>query len=273
MAPLPQPGSDTLMALVPNAAVRVVYEVLYEHRQEGLTMLELRALALPRLHALGLTDQQEQLDRRKRDLHPHFEIDKSGSGKTTKHRLVRLKDVPSTGRKGISLRTRAEVLKAKRCAMCGRTPFEDEIRLVVDHRIPLDWGGTDDIENLQPLCEECNAGKKAHFASFDANGDAIRAAISYNEPHRRIGELLKALEGQDVRGDLIGMVASAGTFQEDWQKRLRELRTLGWVIKSSIRKEAKRHWAYYRLEHWEAWPEGNIGAEIRRRERLREEGS
>jgi 5-methylcytosine-specific restriction endonuclease McrA len=230
-------------------------------------MLELRTLAVPRLQAIGLTNQQEQLDRRKRDLHPYFEIEKSGSGKNTKHRLVCLRDNPLTGRKGISLRTRAEVLRAKRCAMCGRTPLEDEIKLVVDHRIPLDWGGTDDPTNLQPLCEECNAGKKAHFASFDDRGDAIRAAISYKEPHRRIGELLKALEGQDVRGDLVGMVASAGTFQEDWQKRLRELRTLDWVIKSSKRKEGNRHWAYYRLEHWEPWPDGSIGAEIRRRER------
>ena len=74
VAPLPQPGSDALVVLVPNAAVRVVYEVLYEHREAGLTMLELRALATPRLHALGLTDQQEQLDRRKRDLHAYLRV-------------------------------------------------------------------------------------------------------------------------------------------------------------------------------------------------------
>jgi hypothetical protein len=33
-----------------------------------------------------------------------------------------------------------------------------------------------------------------------------------------------------VPSDLIGVVASAKQYQEDWQKRLRELRTLGWMI-------------------------------------------
>lgn len=38
-----------------------------------------------------------------------------------------------------------------RCVRCGRRG-----RLTIDHRIPLSRGGTDDEENLQPMCRGCN---------------------------------------------------------------------------------------------------------------------
>ncbi len=69
--------------------------------------------------------------------------------------------------------------------------------------------------------------------------------------------------------DLIEIVANSKQYQDDWQKRLRELRTLGWVIEVDKRKEAKRFFAYYAVKHYEPWPEGNIRAEITRREAQR----
>jgi hypothetical protein len=94
-------------------------------------------------------------------------------------------------------------------------------------------------------------------------------AVNYDEPHRRIGELLKAFKGAPVRGDLLERVASAKQYQEDWQKRLRELRTLGWVVTPKKRKEQGRVVTYYKLEHAEPWPDGMIASEIRRLERER----
>jgi hypothetical protein len=40
--------------------------------------------------------------------------------------------------------------------------------------------------------------------------------------------LLRAFGGGWVRSDLLGIVASAKNFQEDWQRRMRDLRFLGW---------------------------------------------
>jgi ATP adenylyltransferase len=44
-----------------------------------------------------------------------------------------------------------------RCALCGATSAEG--RIEVDHIIPRSKGGTNDISNLQALCDECNRGK------------------------------------------------------------------------------------------------------------------
>ena len=60
----------------------------------------------------------------------------------------------------ISGTLRYEVLKrAKfRCELCG-TSAEDKA-LEVDHIVPRNQGGTDDLSNLQALCYSCNAMKR-----------------------------------------------------------------------------------------------------------------
>ena len=58
-------------------------------------------------------------------------------------------------------------------------------------------------------------------------------------------------------------------YQEDWQKRLRELRKLDWTIKSDRRKDpiTRRVSTTYRAVTWQPWPAGSIRAEITRQER------
>lgn len=49
----------------------------------------------------------------------------------------------------------------KKCLKCG----DDKSTLTVDHIIPFSKGGTNYIENIQPLCKNCNSQK--HTESTD----------------------------------------------------------------------------------------------------------
>ena len=51
-------------------------------------------------------------------------------------------------------RSRMKRRKRRFCAHCGTAS-----NLTIDHIIPLAKGGTNEVHNLQMLCEPCNAGK------------------------------------------------------------------------------------------------------------------
>ena len=52
------------------------------------------------------------------------------------------------------------------CEMCGRTIERHGATLDLDHKIPRDWGGSDDGENLWLICEDCCRGKVENFQDY-----------------------------------------------------------------------------------------------------------
>jgi len=50
------------------------------------------------------------------------------------------------------------------CLACGKS--EPEIQLTPDHIVPLARGGTNSIDNIQPLCKRCNQSKNARTIDY-----------------------------------------------------------------------------------------------------------
>jgi 5-methylcytosine-specific restriction endonuclease McrA len=264
MVALPRPDQVAALQLRGvGAGERDVYRVLYEHRGTWLTMADIRRLSSGRA-------TNEQLDRRKRNLHPHFVIEKKRAGKETLYRLRARKAPAAAIDVRLNERVRAQVLRHGRCAMCGRTPLEDGVKLQVDHKRPQSWGGTDDVENLQPLCVECNRGKKDLFAALQAASPAIRRASDRHSVHQRIGDALAAAAPGAMPANLLELIASPPwDHQDDWQRRMRELRLIGWEYSVERRRESGRVQTYYRLTRKAPWPRGSIRSAVARAERRR----
>ena len=225
---------------------------------QGLSITEMRKL----LGLLG--EQQQHLDRRMRDLDEEHEIERVRNQGATLYVYKGPRQTPRK-REPIKKNVRGQVLLRANgaCAMCGRTIAKHGITLQIDHIIPVEWGGSSEIENLQALCEEDNAAKKAYFAGFDQ--ELMRKVFAFPKVHQRIGQLLIALYPGNVESFLLGAVAG----QEDWQKRLRELRTLGWEIEVRKMKQPNgRVTSAYRVQKWNELS-ADPAADIRRIEKER----
>lgn len=84
------------------------------------------------------------------------------NGKINREQLL-LKSNTKNDRVTIPLNVRWGVLKKDNyaCRKCGRSPGKDKtVELEIDHIIPVIKNGTNNIDNLQTLCRECNQGKK-----------------------------------------------------------------------------------------------------------------
>lgn len=226
---------------------RRIRAVLEEH-PDGLDIKEIRDL-------LGLGDEQQHLDRRVRSLKTFYTLPRRREGRRYVYRLGTLRPASEWTNSAISGTQRARILNrdGRRCQMCGKTVAEDHVRLHVDHKIPSSWGGTDDDENLWALCSQCNEGKRAHFASLD--GDEIADILEMDSVHARLAHMLKASEGEWVDSEILAFVANFKDYQEDWHKRLRELRYLGVDYEVKRWRDGRKVRTKYRLTKWTDLPE------------------
>jgi hypothetical protein len=215
----------------------------------GLDIVQLRHLVLKP------NDTQQHLDRRLRSLDPFYIITREREGQRTVYKYIKTRTEGEWEFEDIPKTLRAEILNkaAGRCQMCGRTINEDNIKLHIDHKIPRSWGGKTQSDNLWAICSICNEGKKNYFANFDT--EIMAAIMVHKSVHKRIAELLHMNQGEWVERDLIEFVANAIDQQEDWQKRLRELRYFKLQIDSRRTRIGKRTVSQYRLKNWVILPE------------------
>lgn len=216
---------------------------LLQANPQGLTSGDIRA-------GLGLdASEQAQLDRRRRDLYVWYDISKEKRNGEWFYRYVGERAVPRhAGPVPAALRAQIKLGAHGTCQICGRTIEKHGVVLVVDHKLPQDWGGTNDPDNLWAICEECNAEKKNYYSAQDA--ELMRAVMRHKSIHVRLGETLKRLE--TVPASTLALVGG----QSDWMKRTRDLRYLGWNFETSRKRlPSGKVEAYYKLLQYQEWPE------------------
>ena len=136
--------------------------------------------------------------------------------------------------------------------------------LVAIHEVSREREGNTVSDNLHTVCEECNAGLEGCCFKLP-DPEWMRGVMGQKSVHVRLGETLKAFKGAPVDAATLEFVAN----QDDWKKRLRELRYLGWEIGTFNRRISEaRVSSFYRLVRSRPWPADPTGV-IRQYERDR----
>lgn len=267
--PLPTPDSSEIAKLFGDRETREACRFLLARRSDPPTMAEWMERSR---EVFGKGNVHSQ--RRLRAVRDHFIVTsyrRKGDGAWV-YQIDGWNPSPVTdsGHR-ISARLEAEVFSrhGRFCAMCGIGP--KEAKLQIDHIVPRSWGGKAELDNLEPLCEKHNNGKRAFFDSLNPYSDALASALNWPNPWERIGELLKAFaeRGEHTPADLLTVVARE-THKGDPKKRLRELRfVLGWDIVPHRVKENGVTQVTYELRSWQPWPPEGAPEAINRYERER----
>lgn len=110
-----------------------------------------------------------------------------------------------------------------RCCMCGYGASDGK-KLEVDHKTPVDFGGTNDEENLWTTCTDCNQGKKNLFD--DSRQNEIHELMNLSSAQKRLKAFFELYpnESHDVY-----VLASIGRGR-DWTRALRKVREEGLKI-------------------------------------------
>ena len=108
-------------------------------------------------------------------------------------------------RTGLSKRVRFAVFARDgfTCRYCGRQP--GDVKLVVDHIIPVAENGTNDPENLITSCESCNQGKAAKLIAQMAPTelDRLRLAQEFEEQRAAAEQARATVQNREAFKDEI----------------------------------------------------------------------
>jgi len=107
----------------------------------------------------------------------------------------------------VSVSTRQRILRRDkfRCIMCGQGS-EDGAKLECDHRIPRSKGGTNEDENLQTVCAQCNKGK---------GGDYVENPVDTADIDRKLHEskvILRKIYDGGVKKVLVAFSGGKDSF-------------------------------------------------------------
>lgn len=118
----------------------------------------------------------------------------------------------------VTKRIRFEVLRRDqhRCRYCGA----DDVKLTVDHVLPVALGGGDDPSNLVAACAPCNAGKSSTSPSADLVSDVRADALRHAELTKQAyAVLVETMGARDDYIDEFDAVYGYG-MPDDWRNTI-----------------------------------------------------
>lgn len=124
-------------------------------------------------------------------------------------------------RKAIDSRLKYAVLQRDNstCQRCGanihNTP---NVKLVIDHKIPVELGGETTIDNLWTLCSDCNGGKQAFFQ--DENAEQVKCIMQLNSAGKRLKAYFDLYPNTVIEPFKLSSIANV----RDWERTLRLVR-------------------------------------------------
>lgn len=135
------------------------------------------------------------------------------------YRLNSLNVAARVRRGSITRTTRYRILHRDNstCQRCGRTPA-DGVKLAIDHKIPVEWGGETEDTNLWVLCEECNHGKK-HWLK-DENADEMKKILEEQSGSKRLEMYFDLHPNELLEPSRLALVSGI----RDWERALRAIR-------------------------------------------------
>ena len=105
-----------------------------------------------------------------------------------------------------------------RCQSCGNG-VKDGTKLHVDHKIPLELGGTNNDDNLWVLCAECNQGKKDFFKD-DFDAEVMKEVLKQKSGYQRLRILFQLSPNKNFEPSIIQGISGI----RDWTRTIRSIR-------------------------------------------------
>ena len=126
-------------------------------------------------------------------------------------------------RKQISAKIRYELLResGNKCQVCGARAAHGA-ELHIDHKKPVDKGGTNEKSNLWVLCSECNLGKKNLFDDSDNQvEDAPKKTPKQPGAEKRLSAYFENKPNQFIETETLAAVAQT----REWTRSIRYIRS------------------------------------------------
>ena len=126
----------------------------------------------------------------------------------------------TTKRSGLSEKDKFRIRNrdGHRCQACGKG-VNDDVKLVIDHKIPVDCGGGHNDDNLWTLCESCNGGKQAFFKD-DLDAKVMKKVFAEKSGSGRLKVLFEESYGRKFTPAILQGVSGI----RDWTRTLRLIR-------------------------------------------------